>query len=148
MKKRYFILFIFIVSILGACSSTSNELEREVFNVFTWDPTIDAEDISENINPSSNLEFNFKSSDKVEIKSGGEKFEGNYSFENNTLSVDLIDENNEDLLTLEFNDYTQHEQNEKLYTGTISKLDIKSDEYHRVGSNFSLGEYLGFYKTD
>ncbi|MFC3418060.1 hypothetical protein ACFOLA_00895 [Salinicoccus hispanicus] len=149
MKKKSFSLLILVVMILGACSNNSNELEGEVFRVFTWSPDISPEDVSsDNLSPSSGLEFDFKSSDEVEVRSGGETFEGNYSFENNTLSVDLKDENNEESLALDFSDFAQHEQNEKLYTGTISKLDIKTDGHHGVGNNFSLNENLGFYKND
>ncbi|WP_342387481.1 hypothetical protein [Salinicoccus bachuensis] len=149
MKKMFFTLLVLSLSILGACSDTSNELEGEVFRVFSWTPDISPGDISsDNFNPSSGLGFDFKSSDKVEVRSGGETFAGNYSLENNTLSVDLKDENNEESLALEFSDFTQHEQNEKLYTGTISKLDIKTDGHHRVGSNLSLDGYLGFYKNN
>ncbi len=149
MEKKTFSLLILLVMILGACSNNTNELEGEVFSVFSWTPDIAPGDISsDNLNPSSGLEFDFKSPDKVEVRSGGQTFEGNYSLENNILSVDLKDENNEESLALEISDFTQHEQNEKLYTGTISKLDIKTDGHHRVGSNLSLDRYLGFYKNN
>ncbi|TVT29414.1 hypothetical protein FO441_03785 [Salinicoccus cyprini] len=148
MKKKSVSLLVFLAVILGACSSPDNDLEGEVLNVFTWDPTISSEDISENLNPSSNLEFDFKSSDKVEVKLVGEIFKGVYTLDGSVLSVDLKDENNEEALAMEFEDFNQHEENASLYTGTISKLDIKNDAYHRIGSNFSLNEYLGFYNPE
>ncbi|MCG7333156.1 hypothetical protein [Salinicoccus roseus] len=149
MKKAFVTLFVFSALVLGACSDTSNELEGEVFSVFSWTPDIAPGDIaSDNLNPSSSLEFDFKSSDTVEVTSQGKTFEGDYSLENDTLSLDLKNEDGEESLAMEFRDFTPHEQNEKLYTGTISKLDIKTDGHHRVGSNFSLDEYLGFYKSD
>ena len=149
MKKVFVTLFVFSALILGACSDTSNELEGEVFSIFSWTPVISPEDIaSDNFNPSSSLEFDFKSSDTVEVTSQGKTFEGDYSLENDTLSLDLKNEDDEESLAMEFRDFTRHEQNEKLYTGTISKLDIKTDGHHRVGSNFSSGEYLGFYKSN
>jgi hypothetical protein len=149
MKKKYFSVVVFFVMILGACSNNSGELEGEVFKVFTWSPDITTEDISsDNFAPTSGLEFDFKSSSEVEVESGGEEFEGTYSLENNILNVELKDENNESSLVLEIDDFTQHEDNENLYTGTVTTLDSGNSNNHRVSSNLSLDEYLGFYKND
>lgn len=146
MRKIFFTLFAFSALILGACSDTSNELAGDGFSVFTWSPDIAPGDIPENIVPTSHTEFNFKSSDEVEMESGGETFTGNYTLKNNTLNISLMDGNGEASLALEFSDFIQHEESEDLYTGTLSKLDLKNDGYHRMDSNFSFGEYLGFYK--
>ncbi|GAB3071367.1 hypothetical protein ACFOU0_08240 [Salinicoccus sesuvii] len=146
MKIKLLSLLVIFMIILGGCSNNSSELEGQNFKVFSWSPDISPEDVAtDNFNLYSALELEFKSSDNVEVKSGAELFKGKYTFENNILSMQLESETNEEALVLSISDVTEHDQNENLYTGTISELKIETGQYNSIGNNFFLGEYIGLH---
>jgi|SRR5699024_84917 len=142
MRKYIILLLSSLFLIVGACSNV-NALEGKNLGVFTWDPTVE----TDNISPSTSLQFEFVSSDEVELNYSGNTYSGEYSFDEG-LVVNIEDE--ETLLNMSFDDFSKHEDEEGLYTGTITVMEVngyeESSQLLNLASNFSVGEHLGFYE--
>lgn len=144
MKKYLIVLLSSLFLIIGACSNT-NELEGKNLDVFTWGPAVKID----NISPSSNLIFDFISSDEVDVTYNGNPYSGEYSFDEG-LVVNLEEDNT--VLNIRIEDFSEHEDEEGLYTGTISDMEIngekESGQLFHLSSNFTVGEHLGFYEAE
>lgn len=122
-------------------------LNEEIFNVFHMNPTVSSEELESELSTSSSVQFNFTSSDEVILKTGNSEYEGTYTFEDEVLFVEFEDDDTS-RMSIEFEDFNQHEVNESLYTAIVSNIENDSGEMPEFMQYITINSYLGFHNID
>lgn len=93
MNKNLMILLSFVLFVLAGCSGES-ELEGKSLGMTSFDPTV-----SEEEKEGADIEFtstmpvlDFTSADEVTLMQNGNEYSGDYTLEENNLSVNLKDD--------------------------------------------------------
>lgn len=149
MKKLLYVILLLLVpsALMIACSKETNELQDNAFSVFTPNPTVD---YSETAPGSSSGYFvvEFNDNNKAKIIHNGEEYPAEYELKDNKLSITFKDDNKENA---EFvvTDLKKHEDNENIYIGLISKVDIEENHpLRQVFYSLPEKEAVGFLKDN
>ncbi len=111
------------------------------------DPTVSPQELESDLNISSSVQFNFTSSDEVIFKAGHSEYEGTYTVNDKILLVEFVDADDA-RMSIEFEDFKQHERNESLYTAIVSDIENESVEMQEFMQYISFDSYLGFYNVE
>lgn len=111
------------------------------------DPTVLPQELESDLNISSSVQFNFTSSDEVIFKAGNSEYEGTYTINDKILLVEFEDADDA-RMSIEFEDFKQHERNESLYTAIVSDIENESGEMQEFMHYISFDSYLGFYNVE
>ena len=156
MKKFLYVQFAVILLTFACVFSTasadtvvdnSNKLDGEVFNVFNMDPTVSEQELESDLNISSHVQFDFTSSDEVTLKVSSKVYVGTYTLADEVLIVEFEDDG-EAQMSIQFENFKQHERNESLYTAIVYDIENDSGEMQELMRDIPLGMLLGFYKVD
>lgn len=148
MRISLFVLIGVLSFILAGCNNETG-LEGKELGMASFDPTVSSEEQEETeFTFSSNmLVFDFESADTVTLKHNGSTYSGDYSLEDNNLSITLEDEDAS--LNLEIIEFEETPDEFYSYTGQIEQSELSEDsegtsQLININNNFSSNETFMF----
>lgn len=141
------VLSVILLAVAG-CDSEESELKGKTLSLSLHNPTVSKEE-AENaeIKFTSNTPvLDFESANDVTLTLNGNTYSGEYSLEENNLSITV--EDGDASMTIDFTEFEESEDEYFSYSGTVSEGELnegdETTQLTNVYKNFGLGEYYLF----
>lgn len=141
------VLSVILLAVAG-CDSEESELNGKTLGLSLHNPTVSKEE-AENaeIKFTSNTPvLDFESANDVTLTLNGNTYSGEYSLEENNLSITV--EDGDASMTIDFTEFEESEDEYFSYSGTVSEGELnegdETTQLTNVYKNFGLGEYYLF----
>lgn len=148
MNKILLTVLSVILLALAGCDSEESELKGKTLGLSLHNPTVSKEE-AENaeIKFTSNTPvLDFESANDVTLTLNGNTYSGEYSLEENNLSITV--EDGDASMTIDFTEFEESEDEYFSYSGTVSEGELnegdETTQLTNVYKNFGLGEYYLF----